>query len=181
MYDIEETDYTYWEQQEHITLPNYSNYIIYPKQGLIWSKKTNKWIGAKNNKGYWQCHLISDDNKQWNTKIHRIIWQSINGEIPKGYEVNHIDEDKSNNSITNLNLLSPKENTNFGTGIQRRAIKQRETQKHKPIAGYNTIGELIYLFPSTREAQRNGFNSGAISNCCNGLRQSHKGYKWQYI
>lgn len=43
----DDLDEEYWEEQEHIILPNYSDYVVYPKQGLIWSKKRNKWIGAK--------------------------------------------------------------------------------------------------------------------------------------
>lgn len=40
-------------------------------------------------------------------------------------------------------------------------------------------GEVLY-FPSMREAQRNGFNSSAVSKCCKGERAYHKGYVWEY-
>lgn len=38
-------------------------------------------------------------------RLHRTVWESNNGEIPKGYDVHHIDGDKTNNEPENLELL----------------------------------------------------------------------------
>lgn len=38
-------------------------------------------------------------------RLHRYIWQKYNGEIPKGYDIHHIDHNKDNNEINNLELL----------------------------------------------------------------------------
>lgn len=38
-------------------------------------------------------------------RMHRYVWQYFYGEIPKGYEIHHIDGDKSNNDIKNLEML----------------------------------------------------------------------------
>lgn len=52
--------------------------------------------------------------------VHRLVWTTYNQmAVPKGMQVNHIDENKSNNSYTNLNLLPPKDNSNWGTRNQR--------------------------------------------------------------
>lgn len=176
-------------EQKGMKLRNFSNYEIYPQEGKIWSYKRNRFIGCKDKDGYLQCTLYADDGTIWTTTIHRLVWIAVNGDIPKGYEVNHIDEHKDNNSIANLNLMTRKENINFGTHNERmaKALKGNTNKKGKynnkssKQVGMYKDGVLILVFPSTQEAQRNGFNSGAISNCCNGLRQSHKGYKWQYI
>lgn len=37
--------------------------------------------------------------------MHRYVWRYFNGDIPKGYHIHHIDEDKSNNDISNLQLV----------------------------------------------------------------------------
>ena len=37
-------------------------------------------------------------------RLHREVWKYHNGEIPKGYHVHHIDSNKNNNSIDNLEL-----------------------------------------------------------------------------
>ena len=54
-------------------------------------------------------------------RVHRLVYEAFIGPIPDGMQVNHIDEDKSNNRLDNLNLMTPKENCNYGTGIERRA------------------------------------------------------------
>lgn len=38
-------------------------------------------------------------------RLHRVVWEAYNGEIPEGYHVHHIDEDRRNNSISNLSLV----------------------------------------------------------------------------
>lgn len=46
-----------------------------------------------------------------NVRYHRIIWVLLNGDIPAGMEIDHIDGNRVNNSITNLRLVSQRENT----------------------------------------------------------------------
>lgn len=41
--------------------------------------------------------------------IHRAVWQYYNGQIPDGYHIHHIDEDKNNNAVSNLQCLSKSE------------------------------------------------------------------------
>ena len=52
-------------------------------------------------------------------RVHKLVWITFKGEIPEGYEINHIDEDPGNNALYNLELLTHKENINYGTGIKR--------------------------------------------------------------
>ncbi len=180
-------------------IKNYLNYEIFPNEGKIFSYKSNRWIGAKNKKDdYWYCALYDDDGTVWNTKVHRVVWTAVNGEIPKGYEVNHIDENKSNNSISNLNLLTHQENINWGSHNERvskarkgkkqpnisKALTNRKDQS-KSVGAFKD-GTLMMVFPSTKEAQRQGYNSGHISACCRNCynrqgNNTYKGFQWQYL
>ena len=45
-------------------------------------------------------------------KIHRFVWECFNGLIPKGLQIDHKDNRKTNNKIKTLQLLTPKENQN---------------------------------------------------------------------
>lgn len=49
----------------------------------------------------------------------RLVYMAHKGLIPKGLQVNHKDEDKENNCIENLELMTQKENCNYGTRNQR--------------------------------------------------------------
>lgn len=61
--------------------------------------------------GYLKYHIRDYDTKvTHNLMVHRIVWEVFNGEIPEGMTVDHIDSDKQNNHISNLQLLTPEEN-----------------------------------------------------------------------
>lgn len=108
--------------------------------------------------------------------VHIWMYLTFVGDIPQGFEVNHMDENKHNNCVWNLNLMTKKENIRWGTGIARRAAsRSKAVQALDP----KTL-EVVYEFPSTQEAQRQGFNSSHISACCLGKRKTHKGYIWRY-
>lgn len=55
--------------------------------------------------GYWQSNqFIKLDGKP--KRLHRYIWEKHSGVIPDGYEIHHVDENKDNNDISNLECLS---------------------------------------------------------------------------
>ena len=77
-------------------------------------------------RGYYRVELWKQSiGKRY--KVHRLVWEAFNGSIPEGLQVNHINEIKTDNRLENLNLMTPKENTNWGTGIERRAKKTVKT------------------------------------------------------
>lgn len=161
-------------------LEGYSDYEIFPNEGKVWSYKRNRYIGTPNERGYIKLSLTDDNGKQHNWKLHRLIWTVVNGEIPKDLTVNHIDENKENNSISNLNLMTNYENCHWGTHFERMKATIR-TKYAKPILGIKK-GVIELYFPSTESASQNGFHSGHIADCCKGKKNhnQHKGYKWQY-
>lgn len=117
---------------------------------------------------------LSRFNKRKDFFVHRLVWEAFNGPIPSGMQVNHINEDKEDNRLDNLNLMSPKENTNWGTGVERRAQK-----RGYPIVQMNDDGETVAIYRSLSEAKsRTGFATGNISRACNGKYKQAYGFKW---
>jgi hypothetical protein len=81
-------------------------------------------------------------------------------------EVNHIDENKTNNRADNLEWCDRLYNSQYSNNI---AIEQL------------TLDDvLVRQWESSREAERNGFHSGSIIACCKGKRMTHKGFIWRY-
>ena len=116
--------------------------------------------------------------------------------IPKGYEINHISEDQTENMINNLELLTHKDNMNYGSRNERagksltnnpKLLKSliNNKKKSKSVGAFKN-NELVMTFPSTRECGRQGFNQGTVAACCRNcyLREGNnvfKGFEWRYI
>lgn len=116
------------------------------------------------------------DGKQNYCSVHRLVWSAFNGPIPDGAQVNHIDENPHNNVLSNLNLMSPKENTNWGSGIERRSSKRKKT-----VIQYTTSGEIVKEWDSVKSAAKAyGCYPGGIAQVCRGERHTAKGYVWKY-
>ena len=138
-------------------------------------------------KGYLNVGLYKDGIAK-TLLVHRLVWEAFNGEIPEEYEINHINEDKSDNRLENLNLMTPKENINWGTGNYRRSCKLKGKKRNdvsiylsKPVLQYTLTGEFVREYSSLSECCKiNGYRSCShISECCKGKRKTYKGYIWR--
>ena len=129
----------------------------------------------KTKRGYLQVQLCKGGKKKW-FSVHRLVYEAFNGIIPDGMQVNHINEVKTDNSLWNLNLMTPKENSNWGTGHRRSNNKHSKTVLQLTYPGL----EFMCEWSSTHEAERNGFCHSAVSACCLGKRKCYKGVTFRY-
>ena len=68
---------------------------------------------CKQNAKYLRVSLVdSFDNVRRSIKVHRLVYMTFIGDIPQGYQIDHIDGDASNNNLENLRCVTPKENSN---------------------------------------------------------------------
>ena len=128
----------------------------------------------KDTSGY-LCVTLCKNNNQCQFKVHRLVAE-VFIDNPNNYkEVNHKDENKTNNVVTNLEWCDRKYNVNYGTRTERVAEK-----KSKSVLQYDLEGNFIKEWKSTRECDRNGFNQGAVAACCRGELKTYKGFLWEY-
>lgn len=117
------------------------------------------------------------DGKRIEHYIHRLVAIHF-VENPNNYQIiNHKDENRTNNSPDNLEWCTRKYNTNYGTGIEKRAKKQM-----KKVNQYTPDGLFIKTWDSLKQATMAYYNKkgGSISNCCLGRIKTAYGYKWSY-
>lgn len=166
---------------------DYNNYEVF-ENGKIWSYKISKFLKPLTlQSGYQMVILTDNEGKKKSYYVHRVVYEAVTGEpIPEGYEINHISEAKYENFFENLQLLTHKQNINYGTRNSRARKSLTNNPKTSKQVGAFKDGELVITFPSAREAERQGFNKGNVSACCRNcyMREGnnlYKGYEWRYI
>lgn len=98
-------------------IPYCSDYLVSNK-GNIFSLKNNKFLKPYyHNKRYPRIELKCDDGSVKKFFIHRLVVdvfgdKNMNREILPGYDIDHLDRNKLNNSINNLEIITHKENMN---------------------------------------------------------------------
>ena len=71
-------------------------------------------------------------------RMHRYVWEFFNGEIPKEYDIHHKDGNKSNNDISNLEMLAKSEHRKYHsehlTDECKAKLRDNMNQKARPAA-----------------------------------------------
>ena len=132
----------------------------------------------KTNNNYLQVQLWKN-SKRKNCLVHRLVAQSFIPNPENKPQVNHIDGNKQNNNVENLEWATRNENMKhaFKTGLNK-------PNQYKKVIQYNLDGTLIKVWDCITDFLRaNNYNlkSSAISNCCNGKTKIAYGYKWKYL
>lgn len=136
-------------------------------------------------KKYWRVQLYKNGRGKF-YPVHRLVAQAFMPNPDNLPEINHKDENPSNNRVENLEWCDRKYNCNYGTRNQRVAEAKRgkyNTKVSKPVAQFTKSGNFIKEYPSTMEAYRQtGINFTNICYCCMGKNYRHTagGYIWEY-
>ena len=158
--------------EEMKNIKDYKGEYEIKKNGRVWSYKRKKFLKPMlTMDGYHRVSLYKE-GKRKTYYIHRLVAQTFIPN-PEGLpEVNHKDEDKSNNCVENLEWMSKIDNINYGTGSKRSAEK-----RSKPIY----CVELDKVFKSGKEAARElGLNNSHITSCCKGRYKTTGGFHFRY-
>lgn len=134
---------------------------------------------VENKNGYFRVGLWKNGEYK-KCLVHRLVAFAFLSNPDNLSEINHIDEDKTNNRVENLEWCDREYNNNYGTHNQRIAEKMTNGKLSKIVLQLTLTGELIREWPSTNECGRNGFHQGAVAACCRGERKTHKGFVWRY-
>lgn len=163
------------------SISGYEGLYEVSNEGNIRSLKFGKVKIVKPNvkpDGYLQVDLYKEGQRKI-MYVHRLVYAAFNDEIPAGLTVNHKDENKVNNNIDNLELMTIAENNNYGTRNTRIKLstKKGTLRERNPVYCYNTCT----VYSSSHEAARIlNVNAGNICYVCAGKYTHTKGYKFRY-
>lgn len=131
----------------------------------------------------YQAVALSKNGKVRYFLVHRlvaIVFIPNPNNLP---QVNHKDENPSNNVVNNLEWCDQKYNSNYGTSKDRIALKLKNGVLSKAVQQYDVAGIFIKEYPSAIEASRQlALNvSGIVSCCaCSPKYKTCGGYQWKY-
>ena len=154
-------------------------------QGRVRSNLRNERIlkPTKDAKGYLRLR-ITVDRVKYSYKVHRLVAQAFIPNPDNKPQVNHIDGNKANNSVNNLEWVSNKENAQHAirTGLfdntYKGSLKENEKRKKKIIAIDVVSGEKK-CFNSISEAEK-VLNTRHITDVLKGKRSKAAGHTFSY-
>ena len=169
-------------------------------EGNVYSKRKHKYLKQTINKyGYCKVTLQKDKYKKMYS-VHRLVAEAFISNYNKLPQINHIDGNKQNNHVANLEWCTAKHNMNEAvrTGLfdnckkiqKENAVKNNLNKYHilanevtkKKIAQYDKQNNLLNTYESISEASRKtGITITNISYSANGKRKTAGGFIWHFV
>jgi hypothetical protein len=140
----------------------------------------------KHNKGYLQVELVKNKKTKM-FLVHRLVAIAFI-ENPFLYKfINHKDENKLNNSVSNLEWCSSSYNNKYSLDLHpERKYNRKSSPKYKQnftkkITQFTTENVFVKEWNNSREIfVQTGMSDWSISQCCRGKRKTAYGYMWRY-
>lgn len=132
--------------------------------------------------GYSNVSLCDNSGKWFRQQVHRLVAKAFLPNPNNLPQVNHKDENKTNNYISNLEWCANNYNINYGNRNQNVSLSLKNNSKvSKAILQYDKDGNLITEWPSINEIKRScGYSTGNIHACCKCKYKQAYGYIWKY-
>ena len=160
------------------TITEASNYEV-STDGQVRNRTTKKILkGRLSKNGYLQVSIKIDETQKFcNRYIHRLVALHFIENPNNKREVNHIDGNKENNTLSNLEWVTSSENQKH-----RHLIGNKKTS-NRHIGMFNKKGEMVKDFNSILEAVAyfNKTSRVNIDNALQGKQYTAYGYVWKYL
>ena len=140
------------------------------------------------NRKYYHVNLMKN-NIPTITTVHRLVAKAFIPNPGNKPQVNHIDGNKLNNIVDNLEWCTARENAKhaYRNGLEKiyKGVKNyhygKKSHKRKKVYQYTLDNKLIRIWDCAGEVNKKmRISTGNIASCCRGQRKTTGGYKWRY-
>lgn len=143
------------------------------ENGEIFSVRRGKNLSQATKKNGYKQLVLYKDKKPKTHLVHRLVADTFLPKVEGKDTVNHIDSNKANNNLENLEWCTPKENSKHAEldcSHLRKRVEQLDVK----------TGEVIKVWISGREAYRAGFKG--VFDCLNPNKYAKQsaGFHWRY-
>lgn len=155
-----------WKQIRH----PYSKYSV-NDSGQVRNNKTGRILRTSTCAAYDKIRL-SGFGQGRTFLVHRLVAEAHLSQFYDTCVVHHIDQNKKNNHVDNLECTTQKQNIRYARELGIKSGKQREVNQ------YGLDGTFLKTWPSL---QSTGFQTSNISSCCAGHLRHAYGFIWRYV
>lgn len=164
------------------TVINFNNYRI-SNFGRLQVKDGKEWIDAKcyvDNQGYVHTTMRKKAGDVYivkSTRIHNLVMQHFIGTKKSGMVINHLDGDKENNHINNLEYCTQGDNIRhaFATGLM---CNKKGRKRSMPVAAINLEDKKTMVFKSQAACARAlNTSTSTVYQLVKGSLKSVNGYQ----
>lgn len=149
---------------------SYDRAVAYPRGQRGIAVKKGKVLSPKvTQTGYYEVVLIGADGARHSKRVHRLVAEAFIPNPDKLPYINHIDENKQNNNVTNLEWCTPKHNSEEYT--RKRCLFTQCDLSGNFIKDWNSMTEAALAVKGTKHG---------ISKCCAGKLKTYRGFIWKY-
>lgn len=162
--------YTEYEDEEWAPIQGYPNYEI-SSFGRVYNIRHARFKKARIHDGY-KVILLYNNGFSKSFSVHRLVATAFIPNIWDAPEVNHIDGNKRNNHVDNLEWVTTSKNHYHAYRIGLR------NKPNSPVKIIET-GEVFESQLACAEAI--GGDQGSISSCLSGKRKTHRGFTFEHV
>jgi hypothetical protein len=159
-------------EPEGIVIPECPGYLA-TREGEIYSSKTHALLTKDPSRGYFVVS-ITREGKESKKYVHKLIASAYHDNIEQKQMVNHIDGNKHNNCVDNLEWVTAHENAQHAVSTNLKPSKGGVDQ-------LTLTGVVVDTHATLNAASTHiGIAKSAVSRCCLGKQKTCGGYKWRY-